>query len=184
MLVDFKQRQHQIFQDLSCPNSEFSNIKPTLRFAPMRTSKIVASRSPCERWPNPVRDLGGQHDNAVRLSFRLTRGAARAGCQTPLRHNPATVRRRKWIMPRDLVRVVGLEPTLLAERDFESDETTHNYRRNWPAEISMLSVVLINNGHPPFFERKCVSTCAIEGEAYAPHCATLSSPAAKWRQSL
>jgi hypothetical protein len=84
----------------------------------------------------------------------------------------------------ELVRVVGLEPTLLAERDFELDETTHVYRRIRPAEISMLSVVWINNRHPPFFECKCVSICAIEAEAKAPHCATLRSPAAKWRQSL
>ena len=29
-----------------------------------------ASRSRYGRWPNPVRDSNGQHDNAVRLSFR------------------------------------------------------------------------------------------------------------------
>ncbi len=78
-----------------------------------------ASRSRCGRWPNPVRDSNGQHDNAVRLSFRLTRGAARMGRYAPLGHDPATVRWRKWIMPRGLVRAVGIEPTLLAERDFE-----------------------------------------------------------------
>lgn len=43
----------------------------------------------------------------------------------PLGQDPATVRWRKWIMPRGLVRVVGLEPTLLAERDFESRASTN-----------------------------------------------------------
>lgn len=42
----------------------------------------------------------------------------------PLGYDPATVRWRKWIMPRGMVRVVGLEPTLLAERDFESRAST------------------------------------------------------------
>ena len=85
-----------------------------------------AARIRCGRWPNPVRDSNGQHDNGVRLSFRLTRGAARAGRLTPLGHDPATVRRRKWIMPRGLVRAVGIEPTLLAERDFESRASTNS----------------------------------------------------------
>jgi hypothetical protein len=96
------------------------------------------------RWPNPVRDSNGQHDNAVRLSFRLMRCAARAGRQTPLGHNPATVRWRKWIMPRGLVRAVGIEPTLLAERDFESrastNSTTPALRHAYSAAIKMRNV--------------------------------------------
>jgi hypothetical protein len=103
-----------------------------------------ASRSRCGRWPNPVRDSIGQHDNAVRSSFRLTRGATRLGRHTPLGHDPTTVRWRKWIMPRGLVRAVGIEPTLLAERDFESrastNSTTPALRDAYSAAIKMRNV--------------------------------------------
>ena len=126
-----------------------------------------ASRSRCGRWPNPVRDSNGQHDNAVRLSFRLTRGAARMGRYAPLGHDPATVRWRKWIMPRGLVRAVGIEPTLLAERDFESDETTLVFRRNQRSKTSLSPDVREGNGNQPVFKPKCVSICVNEGRAKA-----------------
>lgn len=71
---------------------------------------IDAARRNLRRWQNPVRDSCGHHDNAVRLSFRGRRGAARPGRHTPLWHDPATVRWRKWIMPTGLVRTGGLEP--------------------------------------------------------------------------
>ncbi len=48
------------------------------------------------------------------------------GRYAPLGHDPSTVRWRKWIMPRGLVRAVGIEPTLLAERDFESRASTNS----------------------------------------------------------
>ena len=170
---------------------------------------MAASRSRYGRWPNPVRDSNGQHDNAVRLSFRLTRGAAPAGHHTPLGHDPATVRWRKWIMPRGLVRAVGIEPTLLAERDFESDETIVVYRRNQRSETRLFPNSLEGSGNQPFLRRKWVSICVNERRAKAcqepiaafknavavniakifgcrtkaPPCPTLSSPAAKWRQS-
>ena len=103
-----------------------------------------ASRSRYGRWPNPARDSYGQHDNAVRLSFRGKRGAARMGRYAPLGHDPSTVRWRKWIMPRGLVRAVGIEPTLLAERDFESrastNSTTPALRQPYSAAIKMRNV--------------------------------------------
>ena len=36
--------------------------------------------------------------------------------------------------PFTMVRAVGIEPTLLAERDFQWDETTADYRRNQPSK--------------------------------------------------
>ena len=37
-----------------------------------------------------------------------------------------TVRRCQWIMLKRMVRAVGIEPTLLAERDFESRASTNS----------------------------------------------------------
>jgi len=41
------------------------------------------------------------------------------GLYALLGHERATVQWHKWIMPKGLVRAVGIEPTLLSERDFE-----------------------------------------------------------------
>ncbi len=87
------------------------------------------------------------------------------GRYAPLGHDPSTVRWRKWIMPRGLVRAVGIEPTLLAERDFEWGETTIVYRRNRPSETSLLLDAPKNNGNQPFFKLKCVRICVNEGQA-------------------
>ena len=124
-----------------------------------------ASRSRYGRWPNPVRDSNGQHDNAVRLSFRLTRGAARPGRYTPLGHDPATVRWRKWIMPRGLVRAAGIEPALLSERDFEWDETKTGSRRNATSRITSLLNIINDGGVQPDFSLECVSICVNRGRS-------------------
>ena len=66
------------------------------------------------------------------------------GRYAPLGHDPSTVRWRKWIKPRGLVRAVGIEPTLLAERDFESrastNSTTPALRHAYSEEIKMCNV--------------------------------------------
>ena len=72
------------------------------------------------RWPHPGWDAKCQHDNAVRLSFR----AADRGSFDPIRSAVAgscpPVRWPYWSLLTWMVRAVGIEPTLLAERDFES----------------------------------------------------------------
>lgn len=62
----------------------------------------------------------------------------------PLWHDPPTVRWGKWIMLKRMVRAVGIEPTLLAERDFESrastNSTTPALRHAYSGEIKMCNV--------------------------------------------
>jgi hypothetical protein len=63
---------------------------------------------------------------------------------TPLWHDPPTVRWGEWIMLKRMVRAVGIEPTLLAERDFESrastNSTTPALRHAYSDEIKMCNV--------------------------------------------
>ena len=61
------------------------------------------------------------------------------------------------------MRAVGIEPTLLAERDFEWDETAFDYRGNQPSKTTVFSGVREGNGNQPIFKLKCVSICANEG---------------------
>jgi len=85
------------------------------------------------------------------------------GRYAPLGHDPSTVRWRKWIMPRGLVRAVGIEPTLLAERDFESDETMFAYCGIEPFQINRFPGINDNDGFPPDFSPICVGIC-VSGE--------------------
>lgn len=87
------------------------------------------------RWPNPVRDSCGQHDRRFSVISRK-RAVARPVHYGPLWHDPPTVRWGKWIMLKRMVRAVGIEPTLLAERDFESRASTNS---TTPATRSLLA---------------------------------------------
>ena len=65
------------------------------------------------------------------------------------------------------MRAAGIEPALLSERDFESNEATLVYRRNQLFKTSLFSDVREDNGNLPIFKRKCVSICVNEGRAKA-----------------
>ena len=66
-----------------------------------------------------------------------------------------------------MVRAAGIEPALLSERDFESDETTAFCRRNLRSKTRLLPEVRVDNGNQPYFGREGVRVCANEGRARA-----------------
>lgn len=95
------------------------------------------------------------------------RSAGRATLGRPLMQAPAPVRWACQSLLSWMVRAVGIEPTLLAERDFESDETTLVHRRNQRSKNNPLPDVRERDGNQPIFKPKCVRVCVNEAQAKA-----------------
>ena len=58
-----------------------------------------------------------------------------------------------------MVRAVGIEPTLLAERDFEFNTATIASRRDQASNNGWLANAIANDKIQPIFRIKCVRMC-------------------------
>ena len=110
----------------------------------------------------PDGDANGQHDNTFDCHF-AQRSAGRATPGDPLMQAPVIVRWTHQSLLSWMVRAVGIEPTLLAERDFESGaagSVTHG-------KLPILVLEFAEMSEIRHFKPNCVRVCVSLGQARA-----------------